>query len=532
MLMKNALSIIAFFLGWFTLSSQETDGYPRMAQVDVQHYKFEITLNDKNDKIQGQTQVDVVLNESVEEFTLDLFKRDGKRGMEVSSVIHDDKNLDFNHGKERLEISLPGSLSGAQSFIINYSGIPADGLIISENKFGDRTFFGDNWPNRAHHWLPCVDHPSDKATVEFVVTAPDHYQVVSNGIQYEETNLDENTKLTHWRSGVKLPTKVMVIGVAPFAVQLAGLHNRIPIQSWVYPENKEEGFRDYALAVRVLEFFEEYVAPYPYEKLANVQSKTRYGGMENAGAIFYYEDSVTGLEKHESLIAHEIAHQWFGDSASEGDWHHIWLSEGFATYFTELFKEWAYDDEAFQEGMRKTREDVIKYRGGFKNPIVDTRVKNYNHLLNPNSYEKGAWVLHMLRKKIGDKNFKQGVRNYYETYKESNAFTDDFKKTMENVSGENLDGFFNQWVHEGQHPILKISWAQKKKRLELEVVQTQSKTKEFPLELEVITEEGKSEVLLAEIRAKKKQKIKFNISKGVKELKIDPYCWMLYERIE
>jgi len=530
--MKNVFYIIPFLFVCITASAQETDGYPRNKGVDILHYKFELILNDKDDVIEGQAHIDFNLTQSTSEFDLDLVDKDGAKGMVVSSIIHDGKTLSFNHKKEKLTLKFPEEKNGKHQVIVNYSGVPADGLIISKNKFGDRTFFGDNWPDRAHDWLPCIDHPSDKATVEFVVTAPDHYQVVSNGFQFEETNIDENTKLTHWKSGVPLPTKVMVIGVAPFAVQMAGFHNKIPIQSWVYPENKDEGFKDYAMALRVLEFFESYVGPYPYEKLANVQSKTRYGGMENAGAIFYYEDSVTGHEKHESLIAHEIAHQWFGNSASESDWHHIWLSEGFATYFTELFKEWAYDEQTFQEGMAKVREDVIRYTDGFKRPVVDPSVKNYNRLLNANSYEKGACVLHMLRKKIGDENFKKGVRKYYETYKENNAYTDDLKAIMESVTGMSLDAFFQQWVYEAQHPRLKTDWKQTKKNLELTFVQTQSNAKSFPLELLLLLEDGSEKLVTVDLKDKKKQKIKIKVSESVKELKIDPNCWMLLENVK
>lgn len=531
--MKNVFCLLTILSTCFTLFAQESDGYPRIAEIDILHYRFELELNDENDMIKGQAHIDLVLRDAVSEFGLDLVSSNGKgKGMEVSSVVYQGETLEYSHKKERLEIKLPEAKKGEQTVIVNYSGIPTDGLIIAKNKFGDRSFFGDNWPNRAHHWLPCIDHPSDKATVEFVVTAPDHYQVVSNGIQFEETNLDENTKLTHWRSGVKLPTKVMVIGVAPFAVQLAGLHNKIPIQSWVYPENKDAGFKDYAMAIKVLEFFEEYVAPYPYEKLANVQSKTRYGGMENAGAIFYYEDSVTGEQKHESLIAHEIAHQWFGDSASESDWHHIWLSEGFATYFTELFKEWAYDKATFQEGMLKVKKDVIDWKDGFDKPIVNPKIKNLNKLLNANSYEKGAWVLHMLRRKVGDDNFKAGIRKYYQTYKENNAYTDDLKEVMESVSKMELDDFFKQWIYEAQHPRLKTKWEQKRKQVEVSITQTQSNAKHFPLDLLLIFEDGSEELVVVEVKSKKKQKVKFKADGKLSELKLDPNCWLLYESVD
>ncbi|MCF6333455.1 MAG: hypothetical protein L3J11_09250, partial [Draconibacterium sp.] len=132
----------------------------------------------------------------------------------------------------------------------------------------------------------------------------------------------------------------MVIGVARFAVQYNNDYKEVPVSSWVFPQNREEGFSDYSVGDKALKYFSEIIGPYSYEKLAHVQSKTRYGGMENAGCIFYAEKSVTGKNRAESLMAHETAHQWFGNSVTEQNWHHIWLSEGFATYLTHIYIEY------------------------------------------------------------------------------------------------------------------------------------------------------------------------------------------------
>src|SRR5690606_33381103 len=162
------------------------------------------------------------------------------------------------------------------------------------------------------------------------------------GARVEESDIEGDRRRTHTRSEVPIATKVMVIGVARFAVDHVREVNGIPVTSWVYPQDRDAGFSDYARAAAILDYFDSHIGPYPYLKLANVQSKTRYGGMENAGNIFYSEGSVTGTGRSEGTIAHEIAHQWFGDSVTEADWYHVWLSEGFATYFTLLWYEHAY----------------------------------------------------------------------------------------------------------------------------------------------------------------------------------------------
>ena len=147
--------------------------------------------------------------------------------------------------------------------------------------------------------------------------------------------------MTHWKESEPLPTKVMVIGVADFAVDHTGDVGKVPVYDYVFPESKEAGFKSYAVAREILLFYIKMFGPYAYEKLANVQSKTIFGGMENASAIFYFENSVTskGIEE---LMAHEIAHQWFGDAASEKSFAHLWLSEGFATYMTNVYLENKY----------------------------------------------------------------------------------------------------------------------------------------------------------------------------------------------
>ncbi|MFT5167251.1 MAG: aminopeptidase N, partial [Saprospiraceae bacterium] len=392
---------------------------------------------------------------------------------------------------------------------------------------GDRTFFGDNWPDRARHWLPTVDHPSDKATVEFIVTAPDHYQVIANGDQIEETNITDDTKLTHWKELVPLPTKVMVIGAARFAVNTAGYVDHIPVTSWVYRQDRDNGFLDYKIAIGVLDYFDQKIAAYPYGKLANVQSKTRYGGMENAGNIFYYENSVNGNQDQEKLIAHEIAHQWFGNSASELNWHHIWLSEGFATYMTDLYLEDVRGKAAFLENLKKERQKVIKYAQKKLAPIVDVSVTDYNKLLNPNSYQKGAWVLHMLRHKLGDELFLKGIQNYYHKYAYANALSEDFQQVMEETSDKKLGDFFKQWLYQAGHPVLKIEVSKRKSQITIRQVQGKNLFT-FPLDLEIINDEEDRMRKTVWIDSKS-HTFTIKMEGEIQRIIVDPDCWLLFE---
>lgn len=495
--MKYYINLLVLcFLSFCSFSQEQIkiglDKYPRNPNVDILHYIFKIDLNDQNNELKGETTLKVKFKQSVANFSLDLInQKSNLQGMKVLAVKQKDGNvLNFTHQNDKLIIQLNAQTKTdeEQTFIINYRGVPADGLIISSNKYGERTFFGDNWANRARHWLPVIDHPYEKATCEFIVIAPNHYQVVANGMLKEESNLPNNFRLSHWVESVPLPTKVMVIGVARFAVDYVAIHKGISIQSWVYPQDRQAGFYDYALAVKILAFIENKIAPYPYQKLANVQSKTRYGGMENAGNIFYSESSVKGDRSAEALIAHEIVHQWFGDAASEADWHHVWLSEGFATYLTHIYFEETYSKAKMAERMAEDRTQIIEYFKSTPNsPIVDVNITDLNDLLNTNTYQKAAWVLHTLRMELGDELFWKGLKKYYETYQFKNALTEDFQKIMEDASGKDLKNFFREWIYQSGHPQYQGFWQYDaiKKELKIQLQQTQKNGTFFHQNLEL-----------------------------------------------
>jgi aminopeptidase N len=507
--------------------------------IDVQHYKFSFELNDNNDTIYGKAEIKIKFPGTLSTVPLDIVLQDNRgKGMVIDQVsVNGISQRGYTAEKEKIIIPLISGISvpgenrtiDSATISISYHGIPADGLIISKNKFGHRTFFADNWPNRAHNWLPCKDDPSDKASVEFIVTAPSHYQVVSNGVLIAESDLPGNKKLTHWKEDVPLPTKIMVIGVAGFAVDSVGKVNNVPVSSWVFPENKKEGFYDYAQAMDILPFFMNYIGPYPYKKLANVQSKTIYGGMENAGAIFYDENLVTGDRSEESLLAHEIVHQWFGDMATEKSFPHLWLSEGFATYLTHVFMESKYGTDSLNARMKEDRGKIIDFAIESGHPVVDS-VSSYKNLLNPNSYQKGGWVLHMLRRQLGDTVFHKIIRNYYAAYAGKNADTRDFQLICEKESGKNLSSFFDQWLYTPGLPRLTVEWKylEKDKSIIITVKQFQKKMFQFPLEIQLQAASGKSQWETLSV-TRQTQQFSIPVKEKTVEIYLDTKTSLLFE---
>ncbi len=240
----NFLTIALFLLPAFVWA----DTYPVNKNIDIKHYSFEISLSDSADVIYGNAQITVLFKkQGVKDFRLDLINKTAERqgkGMVIDAIKIANMPVTYTHQNDEIIISLPNpSTTNSETiFTISYHGIPFDGLIIGTTKFGDRSFFCENWPNKTRQWLPTLDHPSDKATSEFIVTAPEHYKVISNGLLLEESNIGNNTKLTHWKQSVPVCCWLFVLGVADFGVKYVDQFDGKSILSWVYPQNREAGF--------------------------------------------------------------------------------------------------------------------------------------------------------------------------------------------------------------------------------------------------------------------------------------------------
>lgn len=537
----KTLCILVAMLAHSGLSAL-TDAYPKNTKIDILNYTFAIALSDATDEIRCQVTVDLRFKEKdVRQLRLDLIQAAaalGNMGMTVTGVVSGGKELAFTHQNDELLISFgTGSEANQRSQVtISYHGIPAQGLHIGENKYGDRSFFSDNWPDRARHWLATVDHPYDKATCEFIVTAPARYQVVSNGLKKEETNVGNGLKRTHWKQSVPIASWLYVLGVAEFAVQYVDEFEGKSIQTWVFKQDRDAGFYDFAVPTRqVLEFYSDYIGPYSYEKLANIQSNSVSGGMEAASAIFYSSDAVTGDRslRWRNVVIHEIAHQWFGNAVTEYDWDDVWLSEGFATYFTLLFIEHAYGRDAFLEGLRSSQKSVDAFHE--KNPdytIVHTNLADMSQVTSSQTYQKGSWVLHMLRGVVGTGVFWEGIRAYYREFKDGNATTADFQRVMEEVSGKDLGVFFRQWLYEPGALELEGHWRYDAQagRVVVELTQAQPGARLFdmPIELEITHRDGSRS--LERIRISEKvNRFEIRVDSEPGHMALDPNLWVLMQ---
>lgn len=519
------------------------DTYPKNPKIDALNYAFRIELSDATDEITVELSVDVrFVAEGVTSLRLDLMNTNpalGGKGMTVTSVTRDGQKVEYTHANNALVIGLSPvpTVNERRRYVVIYKGIPASGLKIAKNKYGDRTFFSDNWPDKARHWLAVIDHPSDKASSEFIVEAPVHYQVVSNGLNIETSDQPGGMRLTHWKNSVPIAPWLYVLGVARMAMQTVDMFDGKPIETWVYALDRDAGFRDFAEPTKkVLEFYSDYVGPFAYERLANIQSNSVSGGMEAASAILYSENSVSGTKnfRWRNVVIHEIAHQWFGNAVTEYDWDDVWLSEGFATYFTQLFIEHAYGRDEFVRGLEESKKTVMNFHA--KNPqytIIHKNLSNMDDVTSSHTYQKGSWVLHMLRGVVGEENFRKGIQTYYATYYNANATTTDFRRIMEEASGQNLGWFFDQWLYKPGTLKYTSSWTydSKAKQVKITLNQVQSDGSLFRMPVEVgLYYKGQDRPTIEKIELREKSAV-FTLPSAAEPetVVLDPNVWVLME---
>lgn len=524
-------------LVWLAIStSVRADTYPRQPDVDAVHYVFALELGDASAEIAGTAQVEMqFLKAGAAAFELDLASAANGKGMTVTEVTSPDGPVTYTHQANRLRIAMgtPPKANEHRRFAIKYHGVPANGLRLLQNKNNEWSAFSENWPNRAREWLPIIDHPYDKATSEFIITAPAKYQVVANGLLQEVIDLGDGRRVTHWKQSVPIASWLNAIGVEQFYVHYAGTVKGIELSTWVAHQDKDIGVVYFEGPARqALEFFSEHVGPYSYEKLANVAAAGLGGGTEHASAIFYGERGIRGVPAF-GLVSHEIAHQWFGDSITERDWDDVWLSEGFATYFTHLCEEHYLGREAMVAGLKRDVTTILNAeKSSPDTPVIHRNLSDMTKVLNRFVYQKGGWTLHMLRGRIGADAFWTGIREYYRRYQNQSASTDEFRQVMEQASGTDLRWFFTQWLTRSGVPKLEGTWQYDAaaKRITVTLAQTiPGEPFRLPVEIGIVTAPGAlPRIEKAELTGRTGT-FTFASEAAPVSVALDPNTWLLFE---
>ena len=497
---------------------------------DALHYDITLVPSDTGTHVLGEVQTTWRLRSTEPvEMELDSAMRvvrvlvDGKPNTRLSRTLYarSEQDIEVPHQKQ------PGDTLSTR---VRYHGLVRDGLIVGKNVYGDRTIFADNWPDRAHLWLPSQDHPSDKATVAFHVQAPLEDQVIANGVLEKIDTLAYGHAVWHYRLDTPIPVYTMVVGIGRLSrTRLADADcalKCVPLTVWTFPQDSAYAVTGpFRRAGQIVEYFSSLIGPFPFPSLAHVESSTRFGGMENSTAIFYDEKRYREKKLGEPVVAHETAHQWFGDAVTEADWHHLWLSEGFATYFASLWRQHIDGDGAFRAEMQNHANTYFQSHDTGK-PILDTTARDLLGLLNRNNYQKGAWVLHQLRGLVGDSAFYSGLRSYYQTYRDSTALSSDLARIMSQAAGRDLDWYFRQALTQPGYPILDVRWKHSGKKLTLDITQTQ------PAEWGIyripgleIAIDGK--VVRVDLDGRQTRRVIERNSQRPKQVEVDPGGWWL-----
>jgi len=424
---------------------------------DVNHQTLNVTVNPAVHYIAGSVTTTFTAVEDMATITFDL-----TNALTVSTATINGTALTFTQHTQEVIITLPQTITAgtAATIIITYEGAPpSSGLdsFVTSTHNGAPILWTLSEPYGAKDWWPCKQDLNDKIEgIDVYITAPSQYVSVSNGVEQSAVNNGNGTKTTHFTHNYPIPAYLVAIAVSNYSVftQTAGTApNTFPIVNYVYPENLGLARIQIAQTLPIMNFYEEKFETYPFhtEKYGHAQCGFG-GGMEHTTVSF-----MGGFNR--DLIAHELAHQWFGDKVTCGSWQDIWLNEGFATYLTGLMTEHLDGNTSFTQWKRNNIENITSLpTGSVYIPAADTL--SVDRVFSSRlTYNKGAMVLHMLRFKLGDVQFFQGVKNYLadENLAYGYAKTPDFIAHMESISDTDLTEFFADWVYGQGYPAYNIT---------------------------------------------------------------------------
>ena len=434
--------------------------------ADVQHVKLDIALDFEQEMISGTVSTTFsVLYEEIKTISFDAID------LHIEQVtLTDGKALAFSADGKKLVVTLDRPYHYGEEFTVSvtYSAKPRTGLHFIKPAPEDPTRPVQAWtfgqPRYHSYWFPCHDAPNDRATTEIIVTVPAHFMTVSNGNLIEVKDNGE-TKTHHWRHDVPHAAYLVSLVVSDFAV-IEASYNGKPVNYYVRPDRKDDANYYMGKTPEMMRFFSEYTGvEYPYDKYAQTVVELYTGAMEHTTATTHsfmlLMDERAALDIDlVPVVAHELAHQWFGDLVTCRDWSNGWLNEGFATYFEELWGEHDLGNDYFKQSMLSLKKGYLNEDANYRRPIVyHVYHRDGFELFDGHMYNKGAWVLHMLRHQLGDATFRRAVKTYLERYRTREVITADLERTFEEVTGRSLGHFFQQWVYSGGYPAFEVSYS-------------------------------------------------------------------------
>ncbi len=497
-------------------------------KIDVLHYDLKIELQPEIKLLIGHAELKgIILDNQLKQIDLNFYDN-----MKINSIYLNGEKVDYKNNKTRLSIFNKNSIKDTFIVSIDYEGTPKK-LGLSSFVFGringKYLTYSLNEPEYASTWFPCNDVPSDKAMLDISIKSDSSKVSISNGVLINKIT-EGNKRTYHWKTLYPISTYLICLYSSDFAqfndTYISVNNDTMPLNYYVLPERFESAKKDWLPHKDYIKVFEQLFGDYPFikEKYGVAEFLWQMGAMEHQTITGIGTNFVDGEGYNYDIYIHELAHQWWGDAVGPATWDDIWLNEGFATYSEALFEERVNGKQALKEKMIEQFYDNSD--GTLYSPGED--------LFSSKVYNKGAWVLHMLRWEIGDTNFFSLLKKYYQTFKYKNASTEDFKNLAENISGKNLDKFFKQWVYQGEG-ILKLDYRWKAKKtsdgylldITVEQVQKEYSVYQFPLEIKILYQhDALSFTKKFEINSKVFS-TQIKLDKYPNDIIIDPHNWLL-----
>ncbi len=422
--------------------------YPNLGNggYDVQHYTLDLIVNDvTTSELVGKTTIEAQATQDLSSFNLDFV------GFEITSLTVDGQPAEFERNRQELVVTPVGPLAEGEPFTVEvqYQGKPGemDSMAI-QIQTGWITFDGGSFvlsePDGAASFYPVNDHPLDKATYTLRVTVPEPFEVGANGVLTE--TVDNGKTMTFvFEARDPMASYLATVNIDEFDIETSQSENGIPIRNYYPTGSPEELRRPFERQGEMIDHFSELFGDYPFEVYGALVIDFEFGAALETQTLSIFSKAMIdqGLEGSESVVAHELAHQWFGDSVSLGDWRDIWLNESFATYAQGLWTEHTQGRAALDEWVRRSYAFVLEENTSMSPPGEPPA----NRLFNAGVYYWGALALHALRLEVGDETFFDILKTYHERFADGNARTADFIAVAEEVSGKELSEFFDSWLY-------------------------------------------------------------------------------------
>ena len=489
------LCVVSFGFAQEIFTANEP-GETRNRSYHVLHYKIEVTLHNATKSLDGTvTTTFVPLLPGLRTVVFDA------GAMTIKRVTDSKGNeLRFTSNPSRLSIDLgrPYSYDDKITVAVEYSCTPTDGLTFNNTDFkipGKRPQIwsqGEDTTN--HYWFPCYDYPNDKATCEVIGTVDSKFSLLSNGKLVSVTENPKNkTKTFHWKQDKPISSYLVMIAAGEYTI----LHDhvgKLPLDFYAYPDDTTDARASFKETADMIRFFDQEIGvEYPWDKYDQIILQDHFGGMENVSAttlsdVWAVPDSRGRIDNPStSLIAHELAHQWFGDLVTCRNFRDMWLNESFASYYDPLFQRFQQGQEEFDYTIFQNQAAGIRLdttRG--RKPVVS--VNSYGD----NIYPRGSAILNMLRFVLGDDLYHRAIKYYLLKHEFQPVETNDLKMAIEEETGQNLQWFFDEWLYKAGHPVFDVSytWNEQDREILLRVKQTQKQDSltgvfKMPVDVEV-----------------------------------------------